>query len=98
MLLRCCAAYTTATRHASTGARVRAGEIDRDALGSLIYSDGAARRRLNAATHPAVTLELVRQLLWHWLRCHWLVVNRLTSCPILLLQYLWPRACAGSAG
>jgi dephospho-CoA kinase len=52
-----------------------AGAIDRDALGALIYQDRQARRKLNAATHPAVSLELAKQLLWHWLRCHWLVVS-----------------------
>lgn len=63
------------------GTHAHAGEIDRDVLGALIYSDRAARRRLNAATHPAVTLELVKQLAWHWLRCHWLVVTSHTPAP-----------------
>jgi dephospho-CoA kinase len=34
-----------------------------------VFSDAAARRRLNAATHPAVGLELARRILCAWLRC-----------------------------
>ena len=63
------------------------GRIDRDALGALIYSNRQARRKLNAATHPAVTLELVKQLLWHWLQCHWLVVCALLCDPLQGVGY-----------
>lgn len=34
--------------------------LDRDALGDLVFRDGAARRRLNRLVHPAVA----RRLLW----------------------------------
>lgn len=44
-----------------------AGEIDREALGALVFADSAQRRRLNAATHPAVGLELARTILLSWL-------------------------------
>jgi dephospho-CoA kinase len=44
-----------------------AGEIDREALGRLVFSDRAARSRLNAATHLPIYAELLRQLLWLWL-------------------------------
>ena len=43
------------------------GEIDRDALGDTVFSDPAARTRLNAATHLPVAIELFRQLLAAWL-------------------------------
>ena len=54
-----------------------AGELDREALGALAFNDRDARRKLNRATHPAVFLELLRQLLLHWLACKWLVVRSL---------------------
>lgn len=50
------------------------GEIDRDALARLAFADPAARRRLNAATHPPVALALALALLKHWLLLRPLVV------------------------
>jgi dephospho-CoA kinase len=50
------------------------GEIDRDALARLVFSDPAARRRLNAATHPPVALALALALLRRWLLLTPLVV------------------------
>lgn len=52
-----------------------AGQIDREALGRLVFSDKAARGRLNAATHLPIYADLLRQLLWHWLTLKWLVVR-----------------------
>lgn len=48
--------------------RAADGEIDREALGRLVFSDVNARRRLNAAAHAPIAVELVRRLLWAWLR------------------------------
>ncbi|EFN59160.1 hypothetical protein CHLNCDRAFT_138020 [Chlorella variabilis] len=45
------------------------GEIDREALAALVFHDAQQRRRLNAATHPAVGAELARLALLAWLRC-----------------------------
>jgi len=73
-------------RQADTHAPASAGQIDREALGSLAFSDRQARRKLNAATHPAVFLEIVRQLLLHWLACRWLVVRTHTATLCLLPQ------------
>lgn len=39
-----------------------------------MFSDAAARRRLNAAAHPAVGLELASQILLSWLLCRPVVV------------------------
>lgn len=38
------------------------GAIDRSALGALVFSDSAARRRLEAIVHPAVGAEIERWL------------------------------------
>lgn len=45
------------------------GEIDREALAALVFADGTQRRRLNAASFPAIGLELGRQILLSWLLC-----------------------------
>ncbi len=52
-----------------------AGELDRAALGSLIFSNPEERRKLNKATHLPVYVEMCRQLLLHWLTCKALVVG-----------------------
>jgi hypothetical protein len=81
-------------RQADTRAPASAGQIDREALGSLAFSDRQARRKLNAATHPAVLLEIVRQLLLHWLACRWLVVRLRTATLCLLPQRRSEPGCA----
>ena len=55
------------------------GEIDRDALGDAVFSDPAARRRLNAATHLPVAVALIRRILVAWLTLKPIVV-RGTPC------------------
>lgn len=54
------------------------GEVEREALGRLIFSDPAARRRLNAATHLPVLVELAARVLWHWLTMTWVLVRTAT--------------------
>ena len=44
------------------------GELDREAIAAIVFSDSAARRRLNAATHLPVLFGIIRQTLFHWLR------------------------------
>lgn len=51
-----------------------AGQLDREALANLAFSNAAARRRLNAATHPAVGLALAQRIVISWLRCEPLLV------------------------
>lgn len=38
------------------------GELNRKALGQLIFSDESAREKLNAITHPAINAEMHRQI------------------------------------
>lgn len=45
------------------------GELDRAKVAELVFSDAAARRRLNSATHLPVLLQIVHQALVHWARC-----------------------------
>ena len=53
------------------------GNIDRNKLAALVFSNKAQRTKLNRLTHPAVLLEIMRQLLLLWLAHHWLVVGSL---------------------
>ena len=53
------------------------GEIDRDVLGKLVFENASARKKLNRATHPAVTWELAKQLLICLMQCKGLVVSTL---------------------
>jgi len=41
----------------------RAGEIDRKALGSIVFSDPAQLRRLESIVHPAVLIESMRRIM-----------------------------------
>ena len=54
---------------------VAAGEVDREALGKLVFGDRQARKQLNKATHLPIFRELVWQVLRHWCSCHWIVVS-----------------------
>jgi len=42
------------------------GELDRDALGKIIFQDVNARRKMNRATHIPVLFGILRQLLFSW--------------------------------
>ncbi|KAJ3399653.1 hypothetical protein HDU80_007698 [Chytriomyces hyalinus] len=50
--------------------------LDRAKLGTRVFSDPEARAKVNAATHPYIRLEMLRQLLWHFL----------TGCSAVILD------------
>lgn len=66
------------------------GQLDREVLAELVFTHPSARRRLNQATHPAVGLELARQLLWAWLRGKRVLV---VDMPLLFESGAW-RLCS----
>lgn len=43
------------------------GELDREALASVVFNDASARRRLNKATHLPVLFGIIRQIIGHWI-------------------------------
>ncbi|SAM06886.1 hypothetical protein [Absidia glauca] len=43
------------------------GHLDRPKLGDIIFTDPSKRKILNACVHPAVRLEMLKQVLYHWL-------------------------------
>ena len=54
----------------------RSGELDRLALGRLIFSDSSQRRHLERITHPRILIEMLRQLVWARLRGFAVVLGR----------------------
>lgn len=63
------------------------GEIDRDALGKIVFNDVDARRKLNKATHLPVFVEMFRQLFCSWLSCERVVVRHLRVVPSYICLY-----------
>ncbi|TPX30637.1 dephospho-CoA kinase [Synchytrium microbalum] len=43
------------------------GTLNREKLGSLVFKDAEARKKLNRITHPHIRMEMLRQLLWVFL-------------------------------
>jgi dephospho-CoA kinase len=67
------------------------GSLDRERLGKLVFSDPAARRRLNELVHPAVGMEMLRRL----------EAARAAGVPLVVLDIpllLEGRARAGEPG
>jgi dephospho-CoA kinase len=67
------------------------GALDRERLGKLVFSDPAARRRLNELVHPAVGAEMIRRL----------EAARAAGVPLIVLDIpllLEGRARAGEPG
>ena len=56
------------------------GEIDRDALGRIVFEDPTARRRLNAATHLPIAVKLASRVAWAWLCGVPVLVTRCLPC------------------
>ena len=44
------------------------GEINRTALGAVIFNDTRKRSILNQCTHPYIQRTMLKQALWHFLR------------------------------
>lgn len=61
-------AYRRVVRQFGSRVLDGSGNIDRQKLGDIVFSDAAARRRLNQATHAPIAVEIGRRLLWAWLR------------------------------
>uniref|UniRef100_A0A8C9LDQ7 Uncharacterized protein n=1 Tax=Pavo cristatus TaxID=9049 RepID=A0A8C9LDQ7_PAVCR len=45
---------------------LESGEINREALGSIVFSHPEKRRLLNAITHPEIQKEMLKQVLKHF--------------------------------
>ena len=61
------------------------GEINRTALGSIVFADPAKKRKLESITHPAILLEMVKQI----------VVNRILGRRVIIdVPLLFERKAA----
>ncbi|NXG10389.1 DCAKD protein, partial [Sakesphorus luctuosus] len=56
-------AHQQILRHFGTGILLENGEIDREALGNIIFSQPEKRRLLNSITHPEILKEMLKQIL-----------------------------------
>ena len=61
-------------------------ELDRAALGEIIFEDPDQRRWLNGVIHPLVRREMVRRLVMYWLKGEWCVV---VDVPLLIEAGFW---------
>ncbi|KAJ7313487.1 hypothetical protein JRQ81_004902 [Phrynocephalus forsythii] len=78
------------------------GEIDREALGSIIFSQPEKRRLLNSITHPEIQKEMLKQILKYFVLGYRYVIldipllfetNRLTSfMKHIVLVYCDPQS------
>uniref|UniRef100_A0A803XQ26 Dephospho-CoA kinase domain containing n=1 Tax=Meleagris gallopavo TaxID=9103 RepID=A0A803XQ26_MELGA len=59
------------------------GEIDREALGNIIFSHPEKRRLLNAITHPEIQKEMLKQVLKYFVIGVW-SIHHCPSCLSLL--------------
>lgn len=62
------------------------GSLDRQKLGSIVFSDERQRKVLNGIVHPAVR----RAMLWEVLRCWWRGERMcILDIPLLIESGLW---------
>jgi dephospho-CoA kinase len=61
------------------------GDLDRKALGNLVFGDPAARKKLNAILHPLIQLEMALGVLWEFLSLSPLVI---LDAPLLFEVHL----------
>ncbi|KAJ3999573.1 dephospho-CoA kinase [Lentinula boryana] len=62
------------------------GQLDRKALGSIIFNDEQKRKQLNAIVHPAVRREMFLGVVKYWLKGHRICVM---DVPLLIEGPLW---------
>lgn len=57
------------------------GELDREKIAAIVFKDSQARKRLNAATHLPILVQLMGKILHHWVTLQWVVV---VDMPLLI--------------
>lgn len=75
-------AYRQIVHHFGTEILLENGEINREALGSIIFSQPEKRRLLNSITHPEIQKEMLKQILKYFV----LGKRLCPSTPGLLLR------------
>ncbi|KAM9296056.1 dephospho-CoA kinase domain-containing protein [Gastrophryne carolinensis] len=59
-------AYKQIVHHFGEEVLLQSGELDRDKLGSIIFSSPEKRALLNSITHPPIRRAMMRQILWYF--------------------------------
>ncbi|KAE8575398.1 hypothetical protein XENTR_v10003821 [Xenopus tropicalis] len=59
-------AYSQIVQHFGDGVLLVSGELDREKLGAIIFSDPEKRCIINSITHPQIRREMLRQTLWYF--------------------------------
>ncbi|WWD17982.1 dephospho-CoA kinase [Kwoniella shandongensis] len=60
--------------------------LDRAAIGDIVFHDPEERRWLNGIIHPRVRREMVRKVVRYWLRGEWCVI---VDVPLLIEAGMW---------
>ncbi|NXS55694.1 DCAKD protein, partial [Brachypteracias leptosomus] len=67
-------AYQQIVRHFGTGILLENGEINREALGDIIFSHPEKRQLLNSITHPEIQKEMLKLILKYFVLGHRYVI------------------------
>lgn len=59
-------AYNQIVHHFGEEVLLKNGELDREKLGTLIFSSPEKRTLLNSITHPPIRRAMLRQTLWYF--------------------------------
>ncbi|XP_053309215.1 dephospho-CoA kinase domain-containing protein [Spea bombifrons] len=59
-------AYNQIVHHFGEQVLLKNGELDREKLGSIIFSDPEKRALLNSITHPPIRRAMLKQTLWYF--------------------------------
>ncbi|XP_053555835.1 dephospho-CoA kinase domain-containing protein isoform X2 [Bombina bombina] len=55
---------------------LESGELDREKLGAIIFSDPEKRRLLNSITHPPIRRAMLKQTIWYFLvGCRYVILD-----------------------
>ncbi|OLL26791.1 Dephospho-CoA kinase CAB5, partial [Neolecta irregularis DAH-3] len=79
-------AYQKIVKHFGSSILLQDGQIDRPALGRIVFSNAKERKVLNEITHPAVAKEIAWMCFGYWIRCERIIV---LDIPLLLEGPLW---------
>ncbi|XP_074748385.1 dephospho-CoA kinase domain-containing protein isoform X1 [Strix uralensis] len=91
-------AYRQIVRYFGTEILLENGEINREALGNIIFSHPEKRQLLNSITHPEIQKEMLKQILKHFvLGCRYVILdipllfetNRLTKFMKYTVLVYW---------
>lgn len=63
-------AYKQIVAHFGPEVVLEGGGLDRPALGRAVFGNEPQRQKLNSIVHPAVRMEMAKQVLWAWVCGH----------------------------